>query len=219
MRSASKVITFILDFFFPRSEFEKQIAEITAEELSLKISSSRKADNINAVVLFDYRDELIRQMIWSLKYKRNMRVAKLFAEALYASVAEEFSELGTFSNFKSPILIPIPLSRKRRRERGFNQSELVAERFIALCGDSFCSLDAKILKRVKDTPSQTSLKNKKERMENMKGVFGARYPEKILGQNIVLLDDVTTTGSTLREARKALMDAGAKRVICIAIAH
>jgi len=71
--------------------------------------------------LYDYRHPAIKKSLWLLKYKGKKRLANVFAEIIYEKILEELSELSVLENFTEPILIPIPLSPKRYRERGFNK--------------------------------------------------------------------------------------------------
>ena len=80
-------------------------------------------------------------------------------------------------------------------------------------------LTTDILIKTKETESQTKSKNRAERIKNLEGCFDVKNPEQIKNRNIVLLDDVTTTGATLTEARRALLARGARKVIAIVFAH
>ena len=82
--------------------------------------------------LYDYRHPIIKKSLWLFKYSGKKRLAKIFAEVLYGKILEELSEITPFINFDKIILIPIPLSPKRKRERGFNQAELICKELIIL---------------------------------------------------------------------------------------
>ena len=219
MQNITTVINTILDFFLPQSKLDARVLEITAEELSTKVLQNTKQRNSKSIVLFSYRDPLIKHMIWSLKYKRNRDVAKIFAEVLCDHLAEELFERGTFSAFTAPLLIPVPLSKKRLRERGFNQVEWLAEELTTISSNSLYSLRTDILERVKNTESQTVVKDKQARAENVRGAFHIRNAQEVRGRNIILLDDVITTGSTVAEAERVLRATGARQVLVVAIAH
>lgn len=218
MLKIKQIKNLILDIFFPRSKMDKKIDLITAKDLfdrCLKTTHEKK----NIVTIFSYDDNLIRQTIWSLKFRRNKKLAKVFAQILYDEILEKLSEEMLFSNFKKPILIPIPISRKRLRERGFNQTELIAKEMSLLDMSNSFVFKKDILVKHIDTPHQSRAKNKKERLENIKNSFSVKNKKEIKGKNIILLDDVTTTGATLNEAKKILRQNGAKKIICLTIAH
>ena len=169
--------------------------------------------------VFDYRHPPIKKAIWLLKYKGKRRIAEIFGEVLYGKIMEELSELSMFENFRDPILIPIPLSSKRLRERGFNQALLICEKIKSLDKENIFTLETKILIKPKDTKHQAQIENRNERLKNLIGSFAIKKKKKIQGRNIILIDDVTTTGATFAEAKKILKSHGAKKVIAFAVAH
>lgn len=169
--------------------------------------------------VFDYRHPPIKKAIWLLKYKGKRRLAEIFAEVLHGKIMEELSELSVFENFREPILIPIPLSKKRLRERGFNQAEIICEKIMKLDTEKLFTLETKILVKQKETKHQAVIHNRNERLKNLIDSFAVHNPEIIKGGNIILIDDVTTTGATFNEAKKILKEHGAKKVIAFAVAH
>ena len=167
--------------------------------------------------VFQYKDKTIRALLWSLKYSGNANAARLCAESMYGEFCEELRDQAMCKGFTNPLIIPIPLSPPRMRERGFNQAELIAKEFAAL--DSSFTLSADVLKKIKDIKSQTSIKNRAEREKNIIGCFSVTSPGKIKHKNIILIDDIYTTGATLNEAKKILVNAGARMVLCYTVAH
>jgi ComF family protein len=115
------------------------------------------------------------------------------------------------------LMVPIPLHPKRERERGFNQSALFAEalrhyeplRHIAL---------ADTLRRIRNTGTQTERPDYKARRTNVAGCFAVAEQEAIRDKNVLLIDDVTTSGATLEEAARVLKRAGARRVTALVFA-
>lgn len=173
----------------------------------------------NIISIFSYKNAVTRKAISSLKYKNNKDIGKIFADLLYDIVLDELNEQNIFSNFNNPLLIPIPLSKKRLRERGFNQSELLAKEMSFIDNGSSFTLATDVLYKVRNTPSQVSIKDRQKRLQNLRGCFSVKNPDKIKNRNIILIDDVTTTGATINEAKKTLLKAGAKKVIAFTIAH
>src|SRR4051812_16230028 len=82
--------------------------------------------------LYDYRHPAIKKSLWLLKYKGKRRVTRVFAGTLYEKILEELSDLALLENFTEPLLIPIPLSKTRYHERGFNQAELLCREIIKI---------------------------------------------------------------------------------------
>ncbi|NSW83223.1 MAG: ComF family protein [Syntrophothermus sp.] len=109
------------------------------------------------------------------------------------------------------LVIPVPISQPNLMKRGFNQSEVLARNVAKALG---LKMLPDVLVRVRETPSQREL-TKEERQQNLKGAFDVRDCEKIRGKNILLVDDVYTTGSTAKECATVLLDAGANRVSVI----
>lgn len=218
-QQSKKIINTILNFLFPFSETRRKIESLTAEKVLETCERAEMNDDKNVLSIFSYENKLVREMVHFLKYKGNQTVAKLFAEILYAEIIEKISEISLFENFTNPILIPIPLSKKKLKKRGFNQIELVLEELKKLDMENIFETDFKSLIKTKDTLSQTAVKNRRRRMENIRNCFGVNNVEKIKERNIILIDDVLTTGATIREAKNALIKAGAREVFCITIAH
>ena len=111
------------------------------------------------------------------------------------------------------VIIPTPIHPNRRKERGFNQSEILLEEL----KDDY-PIDFNILERVKDTPHQTGL-NKENRMSNLDKAFKVIDKNKVVDKIILIVDDIYTTGSTLNEMAKALLENGAKGVIGLSLAR
>jgi len=110
--------------------------------------------------------------------------------------------------------MPVPLSKKRLKWRGFNQAEIIAN----ILADNFkLEIDAKNLKRIKNTKPQAKL-NERERRNNLADCF-SWLGDKLNGRNIILVDDVATTGSTLNECAKVLKQAGASEVWGLVVAN
>lgn len=218
MESAKRIFWGIIEFVFPRDEEAVMLDKINAEELLAKAAAPPGAAADGVVSILRYEHPLARRLIWLLKYEGNKRAAELCAELALEAVIEEASELALMNGAK-PLLIPIPLSSARLRERGYNQALLIAEAIMRNGGAEFFSLRPDTLIKTKDTPSQTKTPNRAERLKNLADCFAVREPKEVSGKNIFLLDDVTTTGATFAEAKKTLLAAGARSVQCIAIAH
>jgi len=160
--------------------------------------------------LFQYSDKMVRQMLWELKYKGRKDIARIFAPVIREQLDRMFPD-------GDIMIIPVPLSRRRRWSRGFNQAEILAREITHAQKPSL--IFTTCLHRTKHTPPQTLTKNKQTRLQNMVGVFDVLNPKEIAGKRIVVIDDITTTGATLNEATKTLKQAGAREVIGFAIAH
>ncbi len=170
---------------------------------------------------FDYRHPPLKQALWLLKYKNKKRVARIFGEILYGKIMEELAELGPLNNFRDPLVIPIPLSAKRYRERGYNQAELIVKELIRLDTAHDLQFEKNILLKIKDNEHQARIKNKSERLKNIIDSFAVseKYQDTLKNRNIILIDDIITTGATLTEAKKILKKHGVRKVIAFTVAH
>jgi ComF family protein len=112
-------------------------------------------------------------------------------------------------------VVPVPLSRRRRRERGFNQAELISK---AVAREARLPLENAILRRTKDRPPQTGL-TRGDRIRNVRSVYGASLPPSLRGERLLLVDDVLTTGATAEAAARALLRAGAGAVDVLTLAR
>lgn len=158
-----------------------------------------------------YRNEAVQKLIWRLKYEKLKTAAAPLSELLCRYLnALDFS----FVNF---TVVPVPLHPERLEERGFNQAELLAT---AVAATLDIPLVANVLRRVKATLAQAKMRDRKERAANLLGAFAVAPNNTTLrGKNIVLVDDVFTTGATIGEAVKTLKSAGAKIVIALTVAR
>jgi ComF family protein len=151
----------------------------------------------------------LRTLVHELKYRGRRRVAERLAELLLER-AETARVLA-----RDAVLVPVPLHPRRLRERGFNQAELVARALGRRAGLPTC---AAALVRRKDTTSQTGL-SATARRANVAGAFCVRRRAQVDGRCVVLVDDVATTGATVRACAAALRAAGAADVRLLTVAR
>lgn len=159
--------------------------------------------------LHDYSDVNVQKIIKLFKYQHARVLAKPIAEIIAQDTKVERALNHNL------ILIPIPTTKKSERVRGYNQTLLLAKALLPYF--PLLTLETNVL--YKKGIEQTKAKTREERIKNSKESFFITYPEKIRGKNILLLDDVTTTGATFIEARRTLKRAGAKEVLCLAPAY
>jgi len=139
----------------------------------------------------------MRKLIRGLKYHRKKDIAKPIADIMYSY----WKNLSI--NSEDFEIVPMPLHLKREKERKYNQSSLLAEEFSKLTG---YTVNNKIAKRVKNTEPQYKL-SKRERIENLKDAFKVDKNE-YTGKKLLLLDDISTTGTTLDELKKTFEKEG-----------
>jgi ComF family protein len=185
-----------------------------ASYLGLTHPGCLKKLDIDGVVSLFYYNNLLKKIIKNLKYRLATEVWKEFwqtinPEALKPTVL--FKEI-----VKDGVIQPIPLTKSKLRERGFNQAELIAQYF-----QKFLSLPkVDCLVRKKETLSQAQLKSKRQRYLNLRGAFVIKDKNiNLRGRKIVLVDDIITTGSTVKEATKVLKKFGARKIYVLTLAR
>ncbi len=218
LKYLTKTIENIAQFIFPAEEKVSELEKLSPTELmsQAKPASLHSIPTIKS--LFHYKDPLVQKALWELKYRGNKKIAILFGELLYELILDTISDALLFSNFSEPLLIPLPLSKERKRERGWNQSEMLVKAIHEHDPHALFTINTQVLIKIKHTKPQTTL-HRKERLENLKDCFTISNPELIKNKNIILIDDVSTTGSTILEAEKTLRAVGARSVLGFTVAH
>lgn len=209
--------SFLLDLLFPPRISKQLERNANIETLAPKvIPVTLPSEPFPTVALLPYRDPLVQGLIVELKYHENRRAVGLLATVLADYLLPLVAEDSAFASSPNFVLVPVPLGRSRRSERGYNQVERICRAASHQMRETIPT-DASILKRTRDTAPQTTL-SASERRTNMQGAFTAARPLDST-HTYILVDDVTTTGATLAAAVEALRDGGATRILPIALAH
>lgn len=163
--------------------------------------------------IFHYNN-LLKSIIKSIKYRYALDV---WRELCLIIEPESILKIASLKKLikESIFLEPIPLYRSKLRRRGFNQARIIAEYFSRKLSLPMSSH----LVRTKDTESQAQLRKNSERFKNMQGAFDVDETKRVTGQYIILIDDVVTTGSTVKEAARAFKLGGANRVFVVSVAQ
>lgn len=224
------VIDKIIDFFFPRfcpvcgevdvllcDKCERdlglasQICPVCNEEslMGWTHKSCQKNDGLDGLIsLFEYGDPSVRKVVDSIKYDFNAELVTRLFEKIQIEVGIDFD-----------FVVPVPLHYYRNNWRGFNQAELIGK---ALCFQIPNARFEKILLRKVNTVQQVRMANKLERRKNVTGVFDLNFKSKcagLKGKNVLLVDDVFTTGSSMNECCLVLKREGARSVWGFVLAH
>lgn len=196
------------DFIFPKKCLRcKKSGKYFCEECLKTVRKNDQAD-LNGTSLFKYKG-IIQIAVKALKYQFLTDIKTELSKLMDKRLGDK--ELGEFIKLK-PGIQPIPLYWKRKNWRGFNQAEILAE----IVADKFNLPMIDILERVKETQPQAELSRKK-RLENVKGIFKVRKGSQ--PGAILLMDDVWTTGATMKEAVRVLKKAGVKRIWSLTLAR
>ncbi|MDR3571428.1 MAG: hypothetical protein P4L81_04510 [Candidatus Pacebacteria bacterium] len=164
--------------------------------------------DVQITTIMEYRDPATRDLIRALKYDGSGAAAALAAAALADYLQEEIATLKQFSA-REVLLVPVALHRSRRRERGFNQIEIVLKALPKEFRDGTISrLAPQTLIRTRATRAQTTL-HRAERLRNMQNAFEVPQGVDLTRSQVLLIDDVATTGATLKSAAAPLRKAGA----------
>lgn len=211
----------ILNLLFPEKCLGcKESGTLLCELCTQNMKTAERETARNILALFDYREGVIKRALHALKYYKKKGLAEILGSVLYENMLEEISALKTFSIGKPIIVIPVPLSNSRYKERGYNQADLIAKGFMRNAPKELFELKTNIIIKAKDTKAQARIKDRKERLRNISGAFAInRDMNEISGRTIIVIDDITTTGGTITEIIKLLKENGAKKVIGLAVAH
>lgn len=205
--------SFLLDLIFPRKcvgcGLERQvICDNCRGFLKSKIQIEQLGELENLISIFRYSEnKMVKDLIKLIKYKFGKEVLDVFDELLFGC--------GKVLN-QNWLVVPVPLHSKRQKYRGFNQANLIAEKICKM--HNLVPWDC--LVRIKETSQQARL-DKDDRIKNLHNSFVMREGFLIAEKcsNFLLIDDVSTTGSTLNECAKALKKAGANKVNALVLAR
>ncbi len=183
-------------------------------ELKEKLKKESKIEKCNNksfnehIYLFKYEKE-IRKIILDYKFKDKAYLSEFFEKIILKN------EKICRNLKKYDIIIPVPIHKKRKRERGYNQSEIIVKNIVK----NFENMEiiTKCLIKEKNTVAQSSL-SKEERKQNVIQVYKIRNRQKIINKKVILFDDIYTTGSTVEECARILKENGASKVLVLTIA-
>ncbi len=217
LKSIKDFLYSILDYVVPeRLNFAlvKKLDEKNISELPRGVEVTG-ADWIHPI--FHYKDSRVKAIIWELKYRENTLPLESIGKIMYEEILPLLYDVTLFDGSAEFLLIPIPITNTRRYERGYNQSEYIAKAILENDLEHSMLYAPQWFQKIKETERQSHSESKEDRIKNLVGSFQA--DPRVENKYIILIDDVVTTGSTLTEARKTLMDAGAKQVFAFTIAH
>ena len=221
-------ITNIFDFFLPRfcpsckiklTYFDKFVCSSCLNNIQkadvkrLRLEFERKFNDKKIVSGFDSlfvfeKDKELQHIIHSLKYKGRFLIGTFLGQELGKKIKKEIQ------NWNIHLILPVPLHQLKKAERGYNQSFYIAK---GLSKELNIPVSSKILTRKKYTQSQTKM-NFIERQQNIEKAFKVNNEKKIEGKNILVIDDVITTGATISECGRVLLNSGANRIYAASVA-
>ncbi len=223
-----RVIHFLIDILFPPRDTAKIVIGTGFEVLS-KLCAPKQFNAIS--YLLPYKSKTVQAFILEAKFHENKKAHMYLGQLLAEYLLDTYSNMKQCgidaANLSSITLIPVPLGKKRLKERGYNQVAEITKSAVLFLKESAYSdtlvqeipivLKGNLLCRVKETAPQTTLA-RKDRLLNMQNVFLAQERPD-LDTLYIVIDDVVTTGSSLLSAREALKAAGAEHIQILALAH
>ena len=213
-----------LDLLFPvtcpgcneaLTSVEKVLCFLCAADLAVfkneinieSILGGRIKIDMGAIYLKFYSGGIVQRLLHEVKYKKNKDLGELLGEKF-------MHHDKTYSRLKNvDVIVPIPLHENKLRQRGYNQSEVIANGINKVLGKP---MDTSSVVRVKSSQTQTR-KSREERWRNVSGIFECS-PEAFDNKNVLLIDDVITTGATMEACAQVILASGARSISFAAIA-
>jgi len=231
---------------FPLPEAEREILAMGAVAAFKDLPRAEHSPVPEACSVFSYKDDRVWRLVWSIKYKKSANGTAIAGYALHRVLRSYLAAMtgdavgAQLSAAPQIIVVPMPITARRRRERGFNQCELLADEIERLAtadaakniGDDLGTDKRLVVMRNllvrKIHKSRQTLKDRAERLESAQDIFAAN--EGVAGQIknsahlnngalIIVIDDVITTGGTIRDAIDTLRKAGFERTFGLSVAH
>ena len=230
----------IIDALFPLSKEEHDLLSLSPEETLMHLPPAPPYDASvvimpNTSSILAYQDKRVSRLVWNIKYKKDAHSLAIAASVMYKKLKLFEESAGKTSRMSADklILIPMPSAPRRRRERGYNQCELLVNAIKVLDAENLMVVETDLLFRTQYTSHQ-KMKGRMERLESSKNLFEVKENATnisnvasvtankriaYLNELIIVIDDVITTGSTMKEALECLQTAGFKNVGGLSLAH
>ena len=174
------------------------------DEYDRNFSSSKIIKDFYSRFVFE-TDKTLQSVIHALKYQKKFKLGMYLGEILSEGIKTR--------NWQVDLIVPVPIHPLKKVERGYNQSDYIVK---GLSKSLNIPNSTKLIKRTRHTESQTKLKMK-ARAQNVADAFDVRNSKKINGKNILLVDDIITTGATIQECGRALVKGGTKTVYACSV--
>lgn len=165
----------------------------------------KRVKSAEHVLTYGFYGDVLKELILQFKYHKNFTAGNILSEFLLELIQEH--------NINADVICYVPMTKKSKRKRGFNQCELIAN----YVGDKINMPVSNSIEKIISTIEQKTL-SKDERAKNINGAFFIKNSKEILRKNVILIDDVITTGSTVNECIKTLKKSGVKEITVLTIA-
>lgn len=161
-----------------------------------------------------YNNLILKEAIHFFKYKQIKNLVFPLSLLMIQFLENSFYFSQLIKN--KPLVIPLPLHPRKQKQRGFNQSELLAEK---ICQKFHLPLENRVLYRQINNPAQAFINDLSKRRQNVADIFSVKNKQRLKNQWVILIDDVYATGSTIEEAARILKLNGAKKIIGLVLAR
>lgn len=165
----------------------------------------KRIKSVDNIITYGFYGDVLKELILKFKYHKNFTAGDILSEFLLKLIYE--------NDIKADIICYVPMTRKSKRKRGFNQCELIAN----YIGDKLNIPVSNSIKKIISTVEQKTL-SKDERVKNIEGAFSIKNYNEFLSKDVILIDDVITTGATINECIKILRKSGVKKITVLTIA-
>jgi len=223
MQRLKKLIHIVLNTIFPwRCLGCHQTGHLVCPKCSQRLEPNLRpiTGKEDVWYLFDYHQKIIKDLIWYLKYKQINEVSNIFRPFLKEAVLDLISDdpdLISYTKTNKIILLPVPMWPTKQKKRGLNQAEVLASIIAKEIPQTQIRTDLVI--KNKAGQAQVACPNKQIRKKNIKNTFTVKKPNEIKNKIIIIIDDVVTTGATVKEIKKILLPHKPLLVLTLAVAH
>lgn len=213
-----KLIHIVNQIFFPISCVGCRRPDILlCQDCDEKLTPSDNLDE-QTITALAYSDVAVKQLVWLMKYRGSKQATNILAEKLHQKILYHLSDLPDFYLVKEKILlVPVPMTKKHERKRGWNQTKRLAEAMTELSPHTYVVSNA--LRKIRETKRQVLCQNKNERINNLKNCFELAPNIDLNNKIVIIIDDVTTTGATMAEAVRVLKESSPRYLYGGVVAH
>lgn len=217
MRTQKKLLKLwekMTDILFPPSQRTVAVRRLSQHDLQTLPRSRQRLEGSRYGV-FNYNHQTVQKIVHAAKYDGSRYAARLMGALMHNDLLDICTRERIITS--NIALLPVPLSPERLQERGFNQSLRIAKSLQEHAPAGHFTVKA-ALEKTRSTPNQTSL-TKPKRKQNLANAFRLKPNSNIANDIVIIIDDVTTTGTTFRETKRVVETGHPETVLAVAFAH